>query len=193
MSIPMLPTASVLDTAMFLGAVLLPTLAKGPIIRRPGVVGFAERFRLDDRAVRVVRRLSDKHPEGPLLLRLPRRHQAVILAPGHVDTVLDMSPEPFSPATDEKRAALAHFQPNNVLISKGPVRNIRRALQEQVLESTPSTSLPGLSSRWSGRRWTSSSPRRRSVGSWPGRTSFPPGTAWCAAWSSAIPHGMTRN
>ncbi|WP_026533555.1 cytochrome P450 [Arthrobacter sp. H41] len=135
MSIPELPKASVLDTAIFVGAVLLPTLAKGPIIRRPRMVAFAERFRLDDRAVRVVRRLSDKHPEGPLLLRLPVRNQALILAPDQVDTVLNMSPEPFSPASDEKRAALAHFQPDNVLISKGPVRSVRRALQEQVLDT----------------------------------------------------------
>ncbi|TYC99457.1 cytochrome P450 [Arthrobacter echini] len=57
------------------------------------------------------------------------------LAGGDVDTVLSRSPEPFSPASSEKRAALAHFEPHNVLISRGPVRTVRRALQEQVLDS----------------------------------------------------------
>ncbi|WP_026549210.1 cytochrome P450 [Arthrobacter sp. Br18] len=135
MGISRLPKASLLDTALFAGAVFLPTFAKGPIIRRPRVVALVERFRLDDRAVDAVCRIHSRNPEGPLLLRLPLRHQALILAPGHVDTVLNMSPDPFSPASAEKRAALTHFQPNNVLISTGPIRSVRRALQEQVLDT----------------------------------------------------------
>jgi len=56
-----LPTASAADTARLVVQVLLPTVAKGPIIRRPTMVGLAERLELDDRAVRVVERLHDRY------------------------------------------------------------------------------------------------------------------------------------
>ncbi|TKV29966.1 cytochrome P450 [Arthrobacter sp. NamB2] len=130
-----LPTASALDTARLLLGVFLPTVAKGPIIRRPRVVGLAARLELDAKAVDIVRRVHAKYPSGPLMLKLPIRKQAVILAPDDVTTVLARSPEPFSPATSEKKAALSHFQPANVLISRGSVRTVRRALQEQVLDT----------------------------------------------------------
>jgi cytochrome P450 len=130
-----LPTASAPDTARLLLGVFLPTIAKGPIIRRPWAVALSARLDLDTRAVGVVRRLHAKYPDGPLMLKLPIRRQAVVLAPGDVNTVLARSPEPFSPASSEKKAALSHFQPHNVLISRGPVRSVRRALQEQVLDT----------------------------------------------------------
>ncbi|MFJ6002413.1 cytochrome P450 [Arthrobacter sp. NPDC092385] len=136
MPTPPLPTASALDTARLLMGVFLPTVAKGPIIRRPWAVGLAARLDLDSKAVGVVRTLHEKYPDGPLMLKLPIRKQAVVLAPADVDTVLAQSPEPFSPASSEKRAALSHFQPANVLISRGPVRTVRRALQEQVLDTS---------------------------------------------------------
>lgn len=130
-----LPRATVLETAAFLIDVFLPNVAKGPIIRRPKAVALAGRLGLDDRAVRRVKKLADKYRRGPLLLRLPFRQQAVVLRPGHLHYVLINSPEPFSPASSEKKAALAHFEPRNVLISQGPERTVRRALQEQVLDS----------------------------------------------------------
>jgi cytochrome P450 len=130
-----LPTATTLDTARLLLGVLLPTIAKGPIVRRPWAVRLTARLDLDTRAVDIVRRVHARYPEGPLMLKLPVRKQAMVLAPGDVDTVLAQSPEPFSPASSEKRAALSHFQPANVLVSRGPVRTVRRALQEQVLDT----------------------------------------------------------
>lgn len=130
-----LPTASALDTARLLLGVFLPTIAKGPIIRRPWAVGLAARLDLDTKAVDLVRAVHGKYPDGPLMLRVPIRRQAVVLAPGDVHTVLAQSPDPFSPASSEKRAALSHFQPHNVLITRGPERTVRRALQEQVLDT----------------------------------------------------------
>ncbi|THJ67006.1 cytochrome P450 [Arthrobacter echini] len=135
MSTRALPTASALETARVVLGVLIPTIAKGPIIRRPRIVGLVARWDLDARAVGIFRRLQEKYPDGPLLLKLPVRDQAILLAPADVDTVLGGSPEPFSPASSEKRAALSHFEPHNVLISRGPVRSVRRALQEQVLDT----------------------------------------------------------
>ncbi|MBG6225640.1 cytochrome P450 [Arthrobacter sp. CAN_A2] len=135
MTPPALPTASAPDTARLLLGVLLPTIVKGPIIRRPWAVGLAARLDLDTRAVGIVRTIHAKYPAGPLMLKLPIRRQAIVLAPGDANTVLAQSPEPFTPASSEKRAALSHFEPSNVLITRGPLRTVRRALQEQVLDT----------------------------------------------------------
>ena len=81
-------------------------------------------------------KLDSKYPAGPLLLRLPFRNQALVLRPDQLHRVLAESPEPFSPATSEKRGALAHFKPRNVLVSTGTERTVRRALQEQALDTS---------------------------------------------------------
>jgi cytochrome P450 len=130
-----LPKASLLDTAAFLADVFLPTLAKGPIKRRPRMEAASERLRLDGRAIARMKKLDLRYPAGPLLLRLPFRNQAVALRPSEVHLILEDSPEPFSPASSEKRGALAHFEPGNVLISMGKERSVRRALQEQALDT----------------------------------------------------------
>jgi cytochrome P450 len=130
-----LPMATLRETLGVVADVVVPNLAKGVIIRRPGAVAMAERFDLDRRAVRRVQKLRDKYGNGPLLLRVPIRSQALILAPEHVHRVLDNSPEPFATASSEKRAALAHFQPRGVLISHGPERADRRRFNEQVLDT----------------------------------------------------------
>ncbi len=135
MSSPALPTASALDTGRLLLGVFLPTVAKGPIIRRPWAVRLAARLDLDTRAVGIVTTIHAKYPTGPLMLKVPLRKQAIVLAPEDANALLAASPEPFSPASSEKKAALSHFQPHNVLISRGPVRTVRRALQEQVLDT----------------------------------------------------------
>jgi cytochrome P450 len=130
-----LPAATVRETAAAIAEVFIPTVAKGPLLRRPRAVALAARLRLDERAVRRMQKLHSRHPAGPLLLRLPVRRQALILAPEDVGFVLDHSPEPFATASSEKRAALAHFEPGNVLISHGSECAARRSLQEQVLDS----------------------------------------------------------
>jgi len=129
-----LPQASLLDTIALGLEVFAPAVAKGAIIRRPKVVGLAERFALDRRAVQRMQKLRNKYGEGPLMLRLPIRKQAVVLAPAHVHRVLNESPDPFSPASTEKRAALSHFEPKGVLISQGEERTERRAYNEAVLD-----------------------------------------------------------
>lgn len=131
-----LPQMTVQETLAVTAEVLAPTLAKGPIIRRPWVVELAERFELDKRAVRRMQGLRNKYGAGPLLLRTPPgRKQVLILDPEHVHRVLEGSPEPFSPASSEKRAALAHFEPQGVLVSRSPERDDRRRYNERVLDS----------------------------------------------------------
>lgn len=130
-----LPQLTVRETATFLLKVFVPTAAKGPIIRRPKVVALAEKLHLDERAVATLAQLAIRYPASPVLLRLPLRRQAIVLVPAQVHRVLAETPDPFATVSSEKKAALAHFQPRNSLISSGRVRSVRRALQDQVLDS----------------------------------------------------------
>lgn len=129
-----LPKASFPDSFAFLSRLVMPTLAKGVIIRRPRMVAFAERRDLDASAVRLMQRLEERYRPGPLLLGNPVRPQAVILDPQHVNRILGTSPEPFATRSSEKRAALAHFEPKGALISHGDRRGERRRFNEEVLD-----------------------------------------------------------
>ncbi len=130
-----LERASVRDTLAFLATVAGPTVAKGILIRRPSMVALAAYFALDAGAVRTMQRLRRTYGSGPLLLAIPGRSQAVLLAAEHVNCVLVAEPELFAPATREKRAALAHFEPHGSLISREPERQPRRNFSDEVLES----------------------------------------------------------
>lgn len=130
-----LPVARIGDRMAFIAEVTAPTLAKGPLIRRPKAVAFSERLGLDARAVRRMRALRDKYGDGPLLVPIPGRVHAVILSPRDVRRVLAGTPEPFTSATDEKKAALAHFEPDVSLVSTGEARVRRRRFNDRVLEN----------------------------------------------------------
>ncbi|MDB5692234.1 MAG: cytochrome [Alphaproteobacteria bacterium] len=112
-----------------------PLFAKGLIIRRPFVVRLLRRTGTEGKGVRLLARLRRKYGDGPLRLRLPLREQAVILSPRHLRRILAGTPEPFAAASREKQAALAHFQPEGVLVSEGGERAERRRFNEAVLES----------------------------------------------------------
>lgn len=127
--------ASVLDTLVTFKDVILPTLTKGPLIRRRKVVAFAERNVLDDKAVKRMQKLRTKYGPGPLVLRIPFRRQAVLLSAEDARLVLEHSPEPFAAASLEKRSALSHFEPDVVLASQGEDRISRRKLNELTLET----------------------------------------------------------
>jgi len=89
----------------------------------------------DASAVRTMQRLRARHGDGLLRLAVPVRSFALVLSPDDVGRVLAQSPEPFTPATREKKSALSQFQPHGVLISDGPQRQRRRAWNERVLEA----------------------------------------------------------
>lgn len=131
----MLPRASIGDTARILSTVLMPIIQRGVIVRRPSQVRLMEAIDADSTAVTVMQRMRDKYGAGPLRLRIPGRRMVVVLSPEHVHRVLENSPEPFSPATREKRAALAHFEPEGVLISSADDRPPRRQYNEQALDT----------------------------------------------------------
>ncbi|MCI2267013.1 cytochrome P450 [Sediminivirga luteola] len=129
-----LPRATALETAQVLRDVQAPMIAKGPIIRRPRVVGVIERFGLEGRAVARMQALSDRYGSGPLMLAVPGRDIALVLDPEHVHRVLAETPEPFAPGEMLKRNALKHFEPEVALVSHGTERAQRRRLNEQVLD-----------------------------------------------------------
>lgn len=130
-----LPRASVTDTLRVLGVVVAPLLARGIIVRRPGVTRRLERVDADARAVALLQRMRRRYGRGPLRLRVPGRRTTVVLDAEDARRVLAESPVPFSPATAEKRRALAHFEPHNVLISRAADRADRRPFHEAALDT----------------------------------------------------------
>lgn len=129
-----LPRAGVPDALRVAACVLLPTVAGGAVVRRRWAMGLAERFQWDRPGVEAVHRLRLRYGDGPLLLPFGRR-TALVLSPYDAGRVLDLTPDPFTPATWEKRAALAQFQPHGSLISRGAVREERRRLNERALDT----------------------------------------------------------
>ncbi|MFD7025565.1 cytochrome P450 [Promicromonospora sukumoe] len=115
--------------------VLAPLAAQGAIVRRPRMTAWAERHQTDRTARAVLMRLRARHHGAPLALRLGTRRLVVVTEPDDVRRVLDGTPEPFTPATKEKRAALAHFQPEGLLISSAADRARRRPFNEAVLQA----------------------------------------------------------
>lgn len=131
--------ASAADTAGVLFDVVLPTFGKGILIRRRGVVALADRLELDKRGVRRLQTLRARHGDRPLQLKLPGRPRVIILSAQDAADVLERTPSPFMAASDEKQSALAHFEPQVALASRGPVRAQRRDFNEVVLASDEET------------------------------------------------------
>jgi cytochrome P450 len=121
------------DTARVLAKVVAPTLATGVIKRRPRLMRLTERLGLDRVAITTMRGLRARLGPAPVALRLPGRSFVFPLSEMDAGRVLAGTPDPFSPATVEKRAALRHFQPHAVLVSTGAERTDRRRFTEQVL------------------------------------------------------------
>lgn len=122
------------ESISVLAHVLGPMVAQGAIVRRPAVSGWAERRQTDHRAGAVLRALGRRHDGAALVLRLGPRRLVLLTRPEDVHRVLAGSPEPFTPASWEKRGALRHFQPDGVLISDTERRTARRPFNEAVLD-----------------------------------------------------------
>lgn len=125
--------ASRLDTGRAFAKVLLPTWAKGVLVRRPSATALAAKAGSDAVAVATMKRFRERYGPEPLRLRVTGRSLALLLDPADAARLLADSPAPFAPATREKKAALAHFQPHGVLVSTGQERARRRAVNDDVL------------------------------------------------------------
>jgi cytochrome P450 len=124
-----------LDRLRFLFCVALPVWAQGILLRRRGVARLASAFGLDGKAIRLMQRFRRNYGEAALLLLSRGRRHVLLLAPSDVKHVLSAAPEPFSPATREKRAALSHYEPHVALATRGPARAVRRKFNDDMLES----------------------------------------------------------
>ncbi|MEU7629704.1 cytochrome P450 [Nocardia sp. NPDC049220] len=111
------------------------SVASGVIARRRPVLGLLEHTKADSRVIERMRQLRREFGSGPVELVVPGRRIVVVLDPQDVGRVLADSPMPFHPANREKRAALRQFQPHGVLLSDGPIRTQRRALNEAALDT----------------------------------------------------------
>ncbi|WP_207212078.1 cytochrome P450 [Promicromonospora panici] len=123
------------ETARVVRTVLAPLIVQGVIVRRPRATAWAERHQTDRAARAVLTGLRERHGGAPLVLRLGLRRFVVVTEPDDVRRLLENSPEPFTPATKEKRGALAHFQPEGVLISSTAERWHRRPFNEAALQA----------------------------------------------------------
>jgi len=122
------------ETGRVVGQVLAPLVAQGAIVRRPRATAWAERHQTDRTARAVLSGLRERHDHAPLAFRAGPRRFVVVTERDDVRRLLEDSPEPFSPATTEKRGALAHFQPEGVLISSSAERWHRRPFNENALQ-----------------------------------------------------------
>jgi hypothetical protein len=122
------------EAARVVGQVLAPLVAQGAIIRRPRATAWAERHQADRTARAVLSGLRERHDRAPLAFGVGPRRFVVVTERDDVRRLLEDSPEPFSPATKEKRGALAHFQPEGVLISSTTERWHRRPFNEHALQ-----------------------------------------------------------
>jgi cytochrome P450 len=111
------------------------SIAAGVIARRRPVIRLLERIQADTRAGKRMTLLRDEFGSGPVELVIPGRRILVILDPDDVAHVLEQAPTPFHPANLEKRKALQWFQPHGVLISRGPIRQQRRLVNEAALQT----------------------------------------------------------
>ena len=138
--------ASLTDALRIVGGIMLPTFGKGILIRRPTMEAAAELMGFDVGAVTIMQHLRRKYGPTPLLLAIPGRPQLLLFDPRDVARVLTGSPQPFRTDTKEKRAALNHFEPGNVLIADPDRRAGLRPLHEAALAT--STTVHPLVSRF---------------------------------------------
>ena len=127
--------AATTDVARLFGQSVLPFVAAGAIARRRSVMGLLERLQADAGAVRQIPALRERYGDGPLPFRVFGRDIAVVLTAEDVDTVLRNEADLFTAANREKVAALSPFQPDGVLISRGALRDRRRDVNEQALDT----------------------------------------------------------
>ncbi|KAM7198722.1 Cytochrome P450 [Naviculisporaceae sp. PSN 640] len=125
--------ASLLDDGRVLAGLIAPTIAKGTIKRRPAVESLAQHHGLDTSALQLLQDLRHKYGSSPLLVSILFRSQVLILNSEDAVQVLQETPEFFTSASKEKKSALRHFEPGNVLIADDEMRDRLRPVHEEAL------------------------------------------------------------
>ncbi|MEZ0339123.1 cytochrome P450 [Mycobacterium sp. pV006] len=129
------PRLTGVEAALTLADLGLPSVAAGVLARRRPMMGLLDRLEADARGVRRLHILRDRYGRGPVDLAIPGRHIVVPLDPADVGGVLAQTPDPFHPASWEKRHALDQFEPHGVLSTRGEIRQERREFNDAVLDS----------------------------------------------------------
>ncbi|MGK5545816.1 cytochrome P450 [Streptomyces sp. URMC 127] len=122
------------EVLRLIALLLLPTVAQGPIIRRPYAVRVAAALDTNAWACRELDRLRERHGPGPLLVSVLGRQALVLLSAEDARRVLGETGTSFTAANKEKTAALSHFEPDAVLITRGASRPPRRRFNETALD-----------------------------------------------------------
>lgn len=129
------PTLTGLHAARVLTKLAGPLVGGGVLARRRKIMPLLERLQTDADTVRVMAGLRRDYVPGQVQLELPGRTVVLPLLGSDVARILQGSPQEFTPANREKRAALEAFQPHGVLISRGGAREPRRLFNEQLLDT----------------------------------------------------------
>src|SRR4051794_6900055 len=129
-----LPEASIGESARFVVAGLLPSLARGLFKPRRGVMKVLTAIDADARAVSVLSKLRAKH--GGQGLRVLGGRIVTLWGPEAIREVLDRSAEVYASDAGAKAKGMSHFQPDALTLSRGREWRERRAFNEAVL-ATP--------------------------------------------------------
>lgn len=122
------------DWIRLMALVLTPNLLQGPIIRRPRAVRLAARLDTNAWACRICDRLRERHGASPVLLTVLGRRFLLLLDAADARRLLAETGTAFTTANKEKTAALSHFEPQAVLITRGKERAERRRFNEEALD-----------------------------------------------------------
>lgn len=129
-----IPRVSLWHNLVYNTAHVLPAYLRGLFTPNRFWTGVWDRLQPDPAAVKFVSRLRRKYHSDYLYLRVMTKQTLLVLDPEGIRHVLDHSPEIYADAK-LKRKGMAHFQPQAVTISRGPVWHDRRRFNEAVLDS----------------------------------------------------------
>jgi len=127
------PAASRGESLRFNALHLVPSLAQGLFLRRPRRVRWFTRLDTDGRAVRLCRRMVDRHG-GAFWLRVGRDRSLLLADPEAIAHVLARSPELYGPPEIKVRG-MSRFEPGAATISQGAAWRARRRFNEEVLDT----------------------------------------------------------
>jgi hypothetical protein len=128
-----IPALSLRDALRVLAFVVAPSWTRGLFLRRAAGSSLAAPFK--PRSIRLLQELRRIYGENLVALPRPLARQFLVLSFEVACSILEDAPEPFTPATDAKRQALAHFEPNVSLIARESERAPRRDFNERILET----------------------------------------------------------
>jgi cytochrome P450 len=129
-----LPKASLAESARFVRAGLLPSLARGLFAPRRSAMKMLTALNADKKAVDALRSIRQKHGgEGAQILG---GRIVTLWGRDAIREVLDHSADVYASDGGAKGKGMSHFQPDALTISRGEAWRDRRAFNESVLATS---------------------------------------------------------